>query len=145
MCKIKMSVQDRINQLLETKEVQDLLAEWRVSLVQLGPTPQERFRRLLTMNIDQMTAYSDPVVKRRCNDPEYMFREREEMDRILSGLPFLIGIDGTLNAGTLTKYAWLHEHCTDPNLKTKIKDTIDYLIQLGNRYVDNPPVLLIGK
>jgi len=141
----KMSTIDRINQLLETQEVKDLLAEWQVSFLQLGPTPHERLRRLLTMNVNQMTAYSDPIVKRSCNNPEYLFRENQEMDRILAAIPTFIALDGTIDAGTLTKYAWIHEHCTDPDVKAKVKRTLEYLIQLTHRYIDDPPVMVLRR
>jgi hypothetical protein len=141
----KMSTQDRINQLLETQEVKDLLAEWKLSFLQLGSTGQQRLRRLLTMNVNQMTAYSDPIVKRSCNNPEYLLRENQEMDRILAGIPTFIALEGTINAATLTKYAWIHEHCTDPDVKAKVKRTLDYLIQLANRYIDDPPIMVLRR
>jgi hypothetical protein len=134
----KMSTQDGINQHLETQEVKDLLAEWQVSFLQLGSTPHERLRRLLTMNVNQMTAYSDPIVRRSCNNPEYLFRQNQEMDRILAGIPRFLALDGTINAATLTKYAWLHEHCTDADVKNKVNRTLDHLMQLKSRYIDNP-------
>ena len=143
-----MSIVDRITQLAETQEFKESMTEWEPTLLQLGPTSTARLKRILTMSISEMTAYSDPMIKHNYNKLTYLAQENERMDRILSAIDLvLILAEGglTLNAGTLARYAWLHEHCTDLVFKDKIKRTIDRLIELGNRYLYNHPTLLVQR
>jgi hypothetical protein len=141
----KMSIEERQRQLIESPEFQEAMSEWEPQLHQLGSTTKERLQRILTLTLSQMTAYSDPMIKKAYNDPKYLAEENEEMDRILTSVDLLIILaEGgqTLNAGTLARYAWLHEYTTDPVFKAKVKRTIDRLIQLSDKYLYDSPAIL---
>ena len=66
------------------------MSEWQPQLHQLGSTTQERLQRILTLTLSQMTAYSDPMIKKAYNDPKYLAEEDEEMDRILTSVDLII-------------------------------------------------------
>ena len=141
----KMSIEERQRQLVESPEFQEAMSEWEPRLHQLGSTTKERLQRILTLTLSQMTVYSDPMIRKAYNDPKYLAEENEEMDRILTTVDLLIIlIEGgqTLNAGTIARYAWLHEYTTDPVFKAKVKCTIDRLIQLSNKYLYDSPAIL---
>lgn len=141
----KMSIEERQRQLIQSPEFQEAMSEWEPRLHQLGSTTQERLQRILTLTLRQMTAYSDPMIKKAYNDPKYLAEENEEMDRILTSVDLLIILtEGgqTLNAGTLARYAWLHEYTTDPVFKAKVKRTIDRLIILSKKYLYDSPAIL---
>lgn len=138
----EISIEERQRQLIESPEFQEAMSEWEP---QLESTTQERLQKILTLTLRQMTAYSDPMIKKAYNDPKYLAEEDEEMDRILTSVDLLIILtEGgqTLNAGTLARYAWLHEYTTDPVFKDKVKRTIDRLIQLSNKYLYDSPAIL---
>ena len=141
----KMSIEERQRQLVESPEFREAMSEWEPRLHQLGSTTKERLQRILTLTLSQMTVYSDPMIRKAYNDPKYLAEENEEMDRILTTVDLLIIlIEGgqTLNAGTIARYAWLHEYTTDPVFKAKVKCTIDRLIQLSNKYLYDSPAIL---
>lgn len=142
---MEMSIEERQRQLIESPEFQEAMSEWKPRLHQLGSTTKERLQRILTLTLSQMTVYSDPMIKKAYNDPKYLAEENEEMNRILTTVDLLIIlIEGgqILNVGTLARYAWLHEHTTDPVFKAKVKCTIDRLIQLSNKYLYDEPAIL---
>lgn len=133
----KMSIQERINELLEAPDIKSLIADWQQSFIKLGSTPHERLEGVLSMDISQMSRYSDPVVRFICKDPEYLSTEDQEMDRILLWRPTFLVLDNTLNAATLAKYAWLYESWEDPDQKAKAKQTLDHVTNLGYRYISD--------
>lgn len=132
-----MSIQERINELLETPDIKSLIVEWQESFLKLGSTSHQRLECILSMEISQMSKYSDPVVRSICKDPEYVSTEAQEMDRILLWRPTFLVLDKTLNAGTIAKYAWLYETWEDLHQKAKVKQTLDHVIDLGHRYITN--------
>ena len=133
----KMSTQDPINQLLEAPDIKRLVAEWKLCMAELGTTPDERLKRILSMEPSQMLEYSDPVARAISADPESVSREHRNMDRILKGTSKTLSIDGTLNAVTITKYAWLQKHCLQPELKVKALRTFNHLMEIGKLYLDD--------
>jgi len=133
----KMSIQERINELLEAPDIKSLVAEWQESFLKLGSTPHQRLECMLSMEISQMSKYSDPVVRSICKDPEYVSLEDQEMDRIISWRPTFLVLDKTLNAGTVAKYAWLYEIWEDLHQKAKAKQTLDHVTNLGHRYIND--------
>lgn len=137
----KMSIQDPINQLLEAPDIKTLIAEWQLSMAELGTTPDERLKRILSMDPSKMLEYSDPIARAITTEPESLSREHRNMDRILKGTSKTLSIDGTLNAVTITKYAWLQKHCLQPKLKVKALRTFNHLIEIGKLYLDDQQTL----
>jgi hypothetical protein len=126
----------------EQPELHELMQEWKLKLDELGPSPYERLKKILQMDCVEMIPYADPLAQRECQNDEYISKENVEMDRILQQNHQSLLKDGTVNAGCIAKFALLYHHYKDEEIGSKIKLTLDRLIEVGQSGVKSNYILM---